>query len=132
MAIKYIPQNKKEIEVEGFGKFLVRRYGVNEEFQVEADMRELNELLEKAKNFSEKYKGKKDNEIPVEEMADIDRTQKRVDELNREMIGILKSTITSDDPKAVDKLFTELDRVEIRQIINTALRGAAIEEKANV
>lgn len=131
MAFKYIPQNKKEIEVEGFGKFLVRKYGVNEEFQLEADMRELEKLFGTTKEFTEKYKGKKDEEIPKEERDEMNKARVRIDELNREMVSLLKGTITSDDPKAVDKLFNELDRGEIRSIINTAIYGSAAGAKAN-
>ena len=59
MAIKYVPQGlKNEIEVEGYGKFFVRKRGAGEELQVRADMREFDEIRADSERLTKKYKGK--------------------------------------------------------------------------
>ena len=129
MTIKYIPKNnKKTIEVEGYGLFIVRPYGAGEELQVRANMRELNELTAEARELLEKQKNRGENEkIPEEDQKPIARLQSRADELVAETHEILKGTISSETEGAVDKLFRELDRTEIRRIIDAALLGEVNE-----
>ncbi len=129
MTITYIPKNnKKTIEVEGYGKFTVRPYGAGEELQVRANMRELNEITAEAQELLEKAKSRsKDEKTPEEEQKALARLQNRTDDLVAETHEILKGTITSEAEGAVDKLFRELDRKEIRAIIDTALLGEVKE-----
>lgn len=134
MTIKYIPKNnKKTIEVEGYGLFIVRPYGAGEELQVRANMRELNELTAEARGLLEKQKNRGKNEkIPEEDQKPLARLQNRADELVAETHEILKGTISSETEGAVDKLFRELDRTEIRRIIDAALLGEVNEpEESN-
>ena len=129
MTITYVPKNnKKTIEVEGYGLFIVRPYGAGEELQVRANMRELNELTAEARGLLEKQKNRGKNEkIPEEDQKPLARLQNRADELVAETHEILKGTISSETEGAVDKLFRELDRTEIRRIIDAALLGEVNE-----
>lgn len=129
MTITYVPKNnKKTIEVEGYGLFIVRPYGAGEELQVRANMRELNELTAEARELLEKQKNRGKNEkIPEEDQKPLARLQNRADELVAETHEILKGTISSETEGAVDKLFRELDRTEIRRIIDAALLGEVNE-----
>ena len=125
MTITYVPKNnKKTIEVEGYGKFTVRPYGAGEELQVRANMRELNAIQAEAQELLEKYRGKdKADKISNTDQKALTRLQNRTEELTVETHEILKGTITSETEGAVDKLFKELDRTEIRNIIDAALLG---------
>lgn len=125
MTITYVPKNnKKAIEVEGYGKFTVRPYGAGEELQVRANMRELNAIQAEAQELLEKYRGKdKADKISNTDQKALARLQNRTEELTVETHEILKGTITSEVEGAVDKLFKELDRTEIRNIIDAALLG---------
>lgn len=131
MTIKYIPKNnKKAVDVEGYGKFYVRPYGAGEELQVQANMRELNEIQREAQNLLESYKNAdKNEELTAEDKKVLAELQDRTSELTIETHEILKGTITSDTEGAVDKLFRELDRAEIRHIIDAALLGEIAEPK---
>lgn len=124
MTIAYIPKNKKKIEVEGYGEFFVRPYGAGEELQINANMRELNEIQTEAQEMLKRYKAKgKDGELSEADKKALKKLQTRTNELTIETHEILKGTITSETEGAVDKLFKELDRTEIRRIIDTALLG---------
>lgn len=130
MTITYVPKNnKKTIEVEGYGKFTVRPYGAGEELQVRANMRELNEIQMAAQGLLEKYKDSKskDDRISEADQKTLKELQERTEELTVETHEILKGTITSETEGAVDKLFRELDRTEIRHIIDAALLGVVKE-----
>ena len=130
MTIKYTPRNnKKTIEVEGYGKFTVRPYGAGEELQIQANMRELNEIQVEAQNILERYKNA-DRNAPLnpDDKKTLAELQSKVDELTVETHEILKSTITSETEGAVDRLFKELDRTEIRRIIDAALLGEVANE----
>lgn len=130
MAITYVPKNnKKKITVEGYGEFTVRPYGAGEELQVRANMRELNETQAEAQALLEKQRGKdKDAKISEEDQKTLTRLMVRTDELVIETHELSKSTITSETEGAVDRLFQELDRTEIRKIIDTALLGEVAGE----
>lgn len=129
MTITYVPKNnKKTIEVEGYGIFTVRPYGAGEELQVRANMRELNGITAEAQELLERQKSRaKGEKTPEDDQKVLTRLQNRTDELVAETHEILKGTITSETEGAVDKLFKELDRKEIRAIIDTALLGEVKE-----
>lgn len=130
MTITYVPKNnKKTIEVEGYGKFTVRPYGAGEELQVRANMRELNEVQAEAEALLEKHKDKDRNaKIPEADQKHLNKLIARTDELVVETHELLKGTIASETEGAVDKLFRELDRTEIRKIIDAALLGEVADE----
>jgi hypothetical protein len=130
MTITYVPKNnKKTIEVEGYGKFTVRPYGAGEELQVRANMRELNEVQAEAEALLEKHKGKAKNaKIPEADQKTLAKLLARTDELIVETHELLKGTISSETEGAVDRLFKELDRTEIRRIIDAALLGEVANE----
>ena len=130
MTITYVPKNnKKTIEVEGYGKFTVRSYGAGEELQVRANMRELNEVQAEAEALLEKHKGEAKNaKIPEADQKTLAKLLARTDELIVETHELLKGTISSETEGAVDRLFKELDRTEIRRIIDAALLGEVANE----
>lgn len=130
MTITYVPKNnKKTIEVEGYGKFTVRPYGAGEELQVRANMRELNEIQAESQALLEKHKDKDRNaQLPEADQKHLNKLIARTDELIVETHELLKGTISSETEGAVDRLFKELDRTEIRKIIDAALLGEVADE----
>lgn len=132
MAISYIPKtNKKEIEVEGYGKFYIRRYGAGEELQIQANLRELDNIQEGAKKLHEALKDKKEEEVKQEDRDKLAEFMRATDRLTRELYEIRKGTFSSDTDGAVDKLFAELPREEIVAISNAAFLEEDKGEKVN-
>lgn len=125
MTITFIPKTTtKEVEVEGYGKIFIRQYGAGEELQIQANLRELEDLQKRAEillnEAKEKYGGD-DSKLPEEFKEKFEKIQYKVGVLNEELNQILKSTLTSEKKGMAEKLFNELPMSEIRRMI-TATR----------
>lgn len=121
MTITFIPKtNKRAIDVEGYGKIFVRQYGAGEELQIQANLRELTELQQRAedllKEAKEKY-GEDDSKLPKEFKTRFEKIQGKVTGLSEELNEIIRNTITSEKPGMAEKLFNELPMAEIRRMI---------------
>lgn len=124
MAITFIPKtNTKEVEVEGYGVVKIRSYGAGEELQIAKNLRELEELQSQAEAFLEEVKQKYGNDqskLSPAEKTRFEKIQRKVNELTNELHEIIRSTISSDDPKVAKKLFKELPLEEIRRLVTMA------------
>lgn len=124
MTITFIPKtNTKEVEVEGYGVVKIRSYGAGEELQIAKNMRELEELQSQAEAFLEEVKqkyGDDQSKLSPEEKTRFEKIQKKVNELTNELHEIIRSTISSDDPKVAKRLFKELPLEEIRRLVTMA------------
>lgn len=124
MTITFIPKtNIKEVEVAGYGGVKIRPYGAGEELQIAKNLRELDELQKQAEAFLVEIKEKYHNDesaLSSDEKIHFEKIQKKVDELTHELHDIIRSTISSDDPKVAKRLFKELPIEEIRRLVTTA------------
>jgi len=129
MAITFIPKtNTKEVEVEGYGTVKIRAYGAGEELQIAKNMRELEELQNQAEAFLEEVKQKYGNDqskLSSAEKTRFEKIQRKVNELTNELHEIIRSTISSDDPKVAKRLFKELPLEEIRRLVTMAMEDDA-------
>lgn len=124
MAITFIPKtNTKEVKVEGYGVVKIRSYGAGEELQIAKNLRELEELQSQAEAFLEEVKQKYGNDqskLSPAEKTRFENIQRKVNGLTNELHEIIRSTISSDDPKVAKKLFQELPLEEIRRLVTMA------------
>ena len=134
MAISFTPNtNIKEVEVEGYGVVKIRPYGAGEELQIAKNVRELNELQQRAERLLAVIKAdyqEDDSKIPQEMKEDFESIQNKVGSLSNELNELIKGTITSDEPGVAEKIFNELPLAEIRRLVGTAL-GKESDAEAN-
>ena len=121
MTISFTPDtNTKAVEVEGYGIVKVRQYGAGEELQIAKNLRELDELKNKATSLLETMRkdyGENEKEYPENFKKDFDLIQTEVSRLTTELNELIKGIISSDDPQVAERVFAELPMSEIRRLI---------------
>ena len=122
MTISFTPNtNTKAVEVEGYGIVKVRQYGAGEELQIAKNLRELDELKNKATSLLETMRkdyGENEKEYPENFKKDFDLIQTEVSRLTTELNELVKGIISSDDPQVAERVFAELPMSEIRRLIS--------------
>ncbi len=104
----------------GYGVVKIRAYGAGEELQIAKNLRELDELQKQAEAFLAEVKarhGDDNADLTSEEKERFDKIQKKVNDHTNELHEIIRSTISSDDPKVAKRLFKELPLEELRRLV---------------
>lgn len=133
MTITFIPKaNIKEIEVEGYGKVRVRPYGAGEELQISKNIRELESLQKQAEGLLADAKaeyGSDEAKLPEDFKTNFEKIQAKVRKYTDELHCIIRSTISSEQPKVAERIFNELSMPELRRLISTAMKDDNAETK---
>lgn len=115
MAIEIKLENKNvEINLEGYGQFTLRRLGALEELEYQKANLRFAELQNKLKEAATEASEGKEN------LKDIDALSAEVGEISEKTVKLMEGVFSSQDPKAVKKLFKEQSLDTIAGIIKKA------------
>ena len=124
MTITFVPKpNYKEVEVEGYGKVRIRPYGAGEELQITKNIRELEGLQKQAEDLLAEAKSKYGDDeanLPDEFKTNFDKIRNKVAKYTDELHGLIRGTISSENPKVAERIFNELSMPEIRRLITAS------------
>lgn len=115
MAIDIKLENKNvDINLEGYGKFTLRRLGALEELEYQKANLQFADLQRKLQTAAkEASEGKKNAD-------EIDALSQEVSQVSEKTIKLMQNVFTSEDPKQIKKLFKEQSLDTIAKIIKQA------------
>lgn len=114
----------KEAQLGDYGVFHIRPLGVNEDMRLSALAEEHEKTFEEIKALQEQFEQKKIKNDDEKALARIDELERQMKKRSAELAEIWRGVISSDDPKAVDRLFKELQLPDIIGAIREVLENA--------
>lgn len=117
--------NTKTVKFGEYGTFTVRPLGAGEELALAQVTREANEANDELDHLDEYVEAEKkgDKEKAKEGMKKVRTIREKIEKLHLSQIEILRGTVSSKIPGAVDKLFNENSLADLSRAIREALNG---------